>query len=165
LHFLLSDICGEESISLETFGKLLEWFGPLDAELLERIDSIVSEKWFHGSLNHLQAERIIANGKATLKGTFLVRFSERQSGTIAIAYKQSNSAVRHYLVQSSDITGEGRSLPTFIRDTDSLIYFVDIYRNVIDKFVALENIGNSRSDYFAENEEYDKKIFELDSDM
>ena len=48
-------------------------------------------------------------------GTFLIRFSERQAGALAVAYKQSNSKCRHYLLKNEDISGQGRSLSIFIR--------------------------------------------------
>lgn len=46
LNAIIRDIAdtGDDEISLETFAKFLEWFGPLDKTILKRIACIIQKE-------------------------------------------------------------------------------------------------------------------------
>jgi len=69
-------------VSLERFGYVLKWFGPLnfrDTNIIDKIHSILKNKWFHGEVSR---EQITQNstqfGEEKKKKQFLVRFSETE---------------------------------------------------------------------------------------
>jgi len=107
-------------------------------------------------------------------GTFLLRFSVREEvGGLAVAYKQSSTTVRHYLLKARDTMDQGRSLPQFIRDAPSLLNFLQLRVNsntleietqVIDKMTALERISNKKRKVSHEetSSSYDEELHELD---
>ncbi|KAL6072003.1 Dual specificity protein kinase [Balamuthia mandrillaris] len=63
-------------VSVERFGKILEWFGPLLEDnldtFLDRIHLVLTQPWFHGAIETAEAERRLSDQP---QGTFLVRFS------------------------------------------------------------------------------------------
>jgi len=130
---------------------------------------IWTQGYVWGTIEKEEADKVLNDYGA---GTFLIRFSERNSGTIAIAYKQTKTKCRHYLIKNSDTSGQGKSLPNFIRDSPSLLHFLrinDISPNertvtTIDKYQALQNIGESKSSKKPESQtnNYDDNLYELD---
>eukprot|EP01117_Protostelium_nocturnum_P010324 TRINITY_DN3709_c0_g1_i3.p1 TRINITY_DN3709_c0_g1~~TRINITY_DN3709_c0_g1_i3.p1 ORF type:complete len:1210 (-),score=379.32 TRINITY_DN3709_c0_g1_i3:13-3642(-) len=95
---IIEDIADDKSynVSIETFSKLLEWFGPLDAEFLLKITETVAEKWFHGNLSHTQAEKLIS--KHSKPGTFLVRFSGKNRGYFTLSVMTRSNVIGHYRI-------------------------------------------------------------------
>jgi len=70
-------------VSLEKFGHLCNWFGPIVIDhkgfsILDKLKAVMQKEWFHGFITKEVAEDLLA-GQA--KGTFLVRTSktERES--------------------------------------------------------------------------------------
>lgn len=65
-------------VTLENFGNVLAWFGPIvdfhlkRVILLDTIHSILSQPWFHGDIGQSDAEQRL-QGRGD--GTFLIRFS------------------------------------------------------------------------------------------
>jgi len=88
---------GEELVTIETFSKLLEWFGPLDEGIIDKIRDIVTKEWFHGNLTHVQAERLIQRN-AMKKGCFLIRFSSKNRGYFTITVVGRKRSLLHYRV-------------------------------------------------------------------
>jgi len=74
-----------EWISIENFGNMLEWFGPLDKAILERMTDLVEKNWFFGFLSTAASTKYvnkdIKNGK---KGVFLIRFSNSFPGNYSV---------------------------------------------------------------------------------
>jgi len=77
----------QEVVTLERFGLLLKWFGPLtfkNKNIVDKIFNIVSHPWFHGEilrdrlsiLTTKQTEKLQKSKKD--KKEFLVRFSESE---------------------------------------------------------------------------------------
>ena len=67
----------EKVVNIEKFGNTCQWFGPFktagdSSALLNKLSSILSEKWFHGEITQDQAEDRLRDQE---KGTFLIRFS------------------------------------------------------------------------------------------
>jgi len=94
-------ISGTDSvISMQHFGKILSYFGPLkldaagrkqDDSFLHRIDKTIEEKWYHGSIDQDEATRRLFSEKA---GTFLVRLSST-SGCFTISHKTKDKQILH----------------------------------------------------------------------
>eukprot|EP01132_Coremiostelium_polycephalum_P001514 gene1514-1906_t len=82
-----------ENVSIEEFGKLLSWFGPLTSgiELLERVYSICSLKGFLGEASSKNVSQFLA-GKKT--GTYIIRFSS-DPGCYALSYLNKNKEISH----------------------------------------------------------------------
>jgi len=108
-------------VSISDFDKFWAWLGSILQKI--RYQKYLSAMWtkglFWGFISKLQSEDIL---QKTEVGVFLLRFSERQGGSIAVAYKQSPVCVRHYLIKSND----ARSLPQFLREAPSFLWFLRI---------------------------------------
>eukprot|EP01117_Protostelium_nocturnum_P010326 TRINITY_DN3709_c0_g3_i1.p1 TRINITY_DN3709_c0_g3~~TRINITY_DN3709_c0_g3_i1.p1 ORF type:complete len:1410 (-),score=591.25 TRINITY_DN3709_c0_g3_i1:49-4278(-) len=99
LRMIIQDINDSktDAVSTETFSKLLEWFGPLDALFLDKIAEITTKPWFHGNMSHQQAEKLVLKHNAK-KGTFLIRFSSKNRGYFTITVLGRNKSLLHYRV-------------------------------------------------------------------
>jgi len=94
-------ISGTDSvISIQNFGKVLSYFGPLkqdntsrkqDESFLNRIDKTISEKWYHGSIDQDEATKKLFAEKT---GTFLVRLSSTP-GYFTISQKTKDKQIIH----------------------------------------------------------------------
>lgn len=155
------------------FSQFWEWFGVILQKI--RYQKFLHQLWssglVYGFIGKEQAEALLQTADI---GTFLMRWSEGSAGSIAVAYKQSSNNVRHYLIQNKDTVGQGRSLPQFIRETSSLVRFLQhrvtpgsITRSrscIVDKEKALSKIGTKRKIEKKEEEEkmyYDAEIASL----
>jgi len=162
------------TISQKEFDNFWDWFGPVIHKI--RFCKFLLPMWTQGLvwgiIDKHEAEKELDNCGA---GTFIIRFSERTSGSLALAYKQSNSQCRHYLLKDSDINGQGKSLPNYIRDQRSFIKFLKIQDfglqrklKLVDKNRALQKIGNKRPKEQEkgekDNNRYDPIVFELEID-
>jgi len=155
-------------ITQKDFDNFWNWFGPVLQKI--RYCKFLLPMWNQGLvwgiIDKPEAEKQLKNFGA---GTFLLRFSERQPGALAIAYKQSKQQCRHYLVKNTDTTGQGRSLPNFIRDSFSLLQFLRVSDvgsersvSVIDKHQGLLKIGNKRKKVESDVCNYDDELIDLD---
>jgi serine/threonine protein kinase len=53
---LLSDISGSpDSVGVEHFGQLLDWFGPFDEHMRLRVFHTLTQPWFHGAIEKTEA--------------------------------------------------------------------------------------------------------------
>eukprot|EP01114_Cavostelium_apophysatum_P020971 TRINITY_DN7184_c0_g1_i2.p1 TRINITY_DN7184_c0_g1~~TRINITY_DN7184_c0_g1_i2.p1 ORF type:complete len:727 (-),score=197.56 TRINITY_DN7184_c0_g1_i2:30-2210(-) len=64
-------------VTIEEFGNVLKWFGPMDAQSAEnnflvRMQHIFTKRWFHGDISVETAQTRLAGNEP---GTFLIRFS------------------------------------------------------------------------------------------
>jgi len=86
-----------ETVSLEDFSKMLEWFGPLEkgASILKNVEAGLRMKGFFGDIETSEAEKVL-NGKK--KGTYLIRFSTRDPGCYAITVLSKTNALKHYRI-------------------------------------------------------------------
>lgn len=91
-----SEISGDQMITLERFGEILKWFGPLKdsdgtSHFLDRITEVLSNDAFHGMISANEAHELL-NGHPA--GVFLIRFSS-QHGQYAISYMNISSTINH----------------------------------------------------------------------
>ena len=81
-------------LTIEWFGKVLEWMGPFDEKFLKRIREVCAARWFHGNTDLKQANRLLQERP---DGFFLVRFSKSTPGYFAIS-AVVNGRVQHQRV-------------------------------------------------------------------
>jgi len=73
----VTDLNNQKVVSLERFGLLLKWFGPLTFKtknIIDKIFDLVEEPWFHGEVSREQLALYDSNFKGK-KDHFLIRFS------------------------------------------------------------------------------------------
>jgi len=96
----------KKSITLDDFQNFWNWFGEAMHKI--RHHKLFSTMWLEGEIfgfiDKSEATKLV-NGASS--GTFIVRFSERRSGSVAIAYSLVDTGtgrftVKHYLVKQSE---------------------------------------------------------------
>jgi serine/threonine protein kinase len=110
LHFAvdrsLSDfVVARSYISIESFGRVLSIFGPMDKDgyYLERIREVLLEEWFHGEMSSKEAEILLSNNNK--KGTFLVRLSMKQEGGWLAVSRVGSTGISHQLIRFNSALG------------------------------------------------------------
>jgi len=97
-----------EIVTLEAFGNLLSWFGPLDSvpdgssNVLEYIKSIVKQKWFHGHLSMTDASNRLSSYS---KGHFLIRLSSTVPGQFTISKVDKGNSISHQRITYMHYSG------------------------------------------------------------
>lgn len=106
---LLKNISGytsrsEGKLHIQDLSRFLQWFAPFDSAVLDRVTTVVGQRWFHGFLDKEEAVKRV-KAASRHEGVFLVRFSTSIPGAYAVtAWLQSS--VKHFIVSSkSDETG------------------------------------------------------------
>eukprot|EP01103_Thecamoeba_quadrilineata_P011684 TRINITY_DN2839_c0_g1_i1.p2 TRINITY_DN2839_c0_g1~~TRINITY_DN2839_c0_g1_i1.p2 ORF type:complete len:231 (-),score=42.04 TRINITY_DN2839_c0_g1_i1:43-735(-) len=89
----------EDVVSLDKFGRVLDWFGPVcdpsgKLLFLQMMVKILSQRWFFGELSTREAELRLKDQPV---GTFLVRFSTTSEGCYTIS-KMSHEGINHQRV-------------------------------------------------------------------
>ncbi|PRP74643.1 SH2 domain-containing protein [Planoprotostelium fungivorum] len=136
------DKSGGDSVSLEDFSKMLEWFGPLElgSGILQRIEAGLRFKGFFGEIETSDAEKLL-NGKK--KGTYLIRFSTRDPGCYAITVLTKLGALKHYRISHKAGqpyivgTNEHSSLEALVKAHKKELYLK--YPHVGSKYEAMFN--------------------------
>jgi len=82
---------------MEKFGKVLEYFGPLQEGFLDTIRDMLNQKWFHGDLDTADAAARLSQQPP---GSFLVRFSSTNPGCFTTSQVIPDGSIRHQRVQN-----------------------------------------------------------------
>jgi len=98
----------KDKIYVRDFEIFWGWFG--DALHKIRHQKVVSSMWLEGEIfGFIDKEDVprLVYGNGSTGGTFLIRFSERSSGSVAIAYSEvevtsGRLQLKHYLVKSKE---------------------------------------------------------------
>lgn len=102
------------SINRKSFQIFWDWFGKVIHKL--RYQRHLSSLWVkglvYGMLSRDGVWRFLQNQPI---GTFVIRFSESNAGSIAIGYKAFDGSIKNYLMKQEDISGNAKSIPDFIR--------------------------------------------------
>eukprot|EP01095_Lingulamoeba_sp_RSL-Kostka_P018132 TRINITY_DN97_c0_g1_i1.p1 TRINITY_DN97_c0_g1~~TRINITY_DN97_c0_g1_i1.p1 ORF type:complete len:523 (+),score=211.21 TRINITY_DN97_c0_g1_i1:57-1625(+) len=88
-------IDGGNIVTIEKFGALLNFFGPIeggDKDILTRIMRTCKQPWFHGDISKKQAENLLRSYK---EGYYLIRLSETMSGTFTISKVTPKKTINH----------------------------------------------------------------------
>ena len=92
-----------DEVSIENFGSILEYFGPISDKntttpILDRVRNVLSQTWFHGDLDTREAERLLG-GRSI--GTYLVRFSTSAPGGFTISKVSSKNITHQRILHTS----------------------------------------------------------------
>jgi len=86
----------QESLTIEQFGKVLDWFSPAPLQprsrWLDELLRLVSCKWFHGEIDVRDTEDRLQDQE---HGTYLVRFSSSNPGGYALSAITAAGKVQH----------------------------------------------------------------------
>lgn len=96
---------GQEMVSLERFGKILSYFGPIDDPrtgngyfILERMRLMMINPWFHGDITTQEAQEKLS-GKTG--NTFLIRFSSID-GMYTLSTITSSRMIQHQRIKRAN---------------------------------------------------------------
>jgi len=87
-----------DTVTQESFNKMLQWFGPLvpnSYEIIEKVMELELKAWFHGKISGKEAESKV---KAQTPGTFLLRFSATEYGSYAITVLTAINNPKHFRI-------------------------------------------------------------------
>jgi len=90
-------------VTLVSFANALEWFGPLlGMNVVEKIQYLLNQKWFHGDISQSEAELLLSSqkrGKIIQKttGFWLVRFGDGH-GEYFISVVAEKNKVEHFKI-------------------------------------------------------------------
>lgn len=97
LQAVLTEPKTPDQVSLEQFGKILEWFGPMKGiNVMDAVESLLKKTWFHGDVGAAQAERTLR--VQAKPGTFMVRFSAREPGCYSITTLSDKLEPKHFRI-------------------------------------------------------------------
>jgi len=124
----------QDIVDIERLGVLLMSFGPLE-HMLDNVDPVLRQPWFHGEISMAESENRLANQPA---GTFLVRLSNSKPGQLTISKMSHTGKINHQRFEY--IPGQGFSIKIggHVRVMDVPLY----------KFVAeLQRLNDLRLDF------------------
>jgi len=90
----------KDMVSIEEFGNILKWFGPMEAgsdeqhNFLIGMQNLFTKRWFHGDISVEAAQTLLAQ---TEPGTFLIRFSSNP-GSYALSKIIENQTQERVIV-------------------------------------------------------------------
>jgi len=124
-------------VDLDSFGRLLNWFGPLEGpSFLVNLRNVMRQPWFHGDVETKDAEKLLSGRK---KGCFLVRLSTSKAGMFTIS-KVASKGINHQRVQNK--SGVGLSLK-IVSGKGPKKKTVVITENVtLDTFIVRKNVAS-----------------------
>eukprot|EP01114_Cavostelium_apophysatum_P001871 TRINITY_DN11645_c0_g1_i2.p1 TRINITY_DN11645_c0_g1~~TRINITY_DN11645_c0_g1_i2.p1 ORF type:complete len:632 (-),score=192.54 TRINITY_DN11645_c0_g1_i2:34-1929(-) len=136
---------GKEEVTLDDFGKMLEWFGPLEKGtlVLRKIENQLRMKGFFGPIETAEAEKML-NGKKA--GSYIVRFSTRDPGCYAVTVLSKAGVLKHYRI--SHKAGGKYVLGT--NEYDSLEELIKAHRK--DLYLKTPVLGSKYEAMFTAND-------------
>lgn len=155
------------NIQLHQFDAFWQWFGPgLHKIRYQRhLCSLWIKGYVCGYIPRSEAESIL---KDSSPGTFLIRLSERISGTFTVAYTVIENNVKrvyHYVVNSDDVFGAKKTLPDFLGNESTLTKLVKVsitneYKKKYEIVLKDDVLGEfySKRSTGMETDGYDRKI-------
>jgi serine/threonine protein kinase len=102
---------GQHFVTLEHFGKMLDFFGPIRREgsknlFLPNLKNIISQNWFHGEISTQEADARLYYKNP---GTFLIRFSSSERGYFTISQREvdnQSGGLRHVRIKHPPLKDE-----------------------------------------------------------
>lgn len=120
LHHKFLD--AKDIIAQKDFDIFWEWFGKAMQKI--RYQRHICSMWqnglLYGFISKTDVEKSLENQEP---GTFIIRFSESQSGQFAVAYVSLDlpRRIKHYLVQKNDTAASKKTLPDFLNEQPQFI--------------------------------------------
>eukprot|EP01123_Difflugia_compressa_P016234 TRINITY_DN989_c1_g1_i1.p1 TRINITY_DN989_c1_g1~~TRINITY_DN989_c1_g1_i1.p1 ORF type:complete len:607 (-),score=129.29 TRINITY_DN989_c1_g1_i1:50-1618(-) len=125
-----------ETISVDRFGLLLYWYGPLHPttgkhmDMLEKIEELLRKTWYHGEISAAEAEDLLKND--TKKGDFLIRCSLNPAAPFVISrLENAKVPVHHRIVYNR--TTHTYKMQFQLKKTDEIR---EISGSTLDEFVT-----------------------------
>lgn len=84
-------------VTLDQFGKIISFLGPMDEDFINRVKDTLSEPYFHGDISSKTSEQLLGVSSREI-GCFLVRFSGNTKGAYCISKRNSDRVVKHIIV-------------------------------------------------------------------
>jgi len=117
-------------VSIEDFGNILKWFGPLQKDsvgnnFLSNMQTLFTKKWFHGDISVTEAQTRLAESES---GTFLIRFSSNP-GSYALSKVIENSSKEKSIVHIRITHKDGKycfAVDDKVYEFTSLVELVDL---------------------------------------
>eukprot|EP01087_Luapelamoeba_hula_P015796 TRINITY_DN4767_c0_g1_i1.p1 TRINITY_DN4767_c0_g1~~TRINITY_DN4767_c0_g1_i1.p1 ORF type:complete len:1014 (+),score=151.40 TRINITY_DN4767_c0_g1_i1:138-3179(+) len=104
---------GSLLVSIDRFNQFLTYFGPFEAEMLDRVVGLASCKAFHGYISKHKAEKILSSRP---KGSWLIRYAEKGSFVISVhkgSVLRGHSHLHHTLVRTEPSSGTSSKFNTY----------------------------------------------------
>lgn len=148
LRVLLVKEGSGEVVSMEEFGNVLKWFGPMDAQsadnnFLARMQNIFTKRWFHGDISVGTAETRLAENEP---GTFLIRFSSNP-GSYALSKIIENQKKERVIVHIRIPHEPGKNYSFVLDDT---VYEFDSLDDLVKEKVLGLTTACPGSHYYAQ---------------
>ncbi len=141
---------GDTNIGEAKFNEFWDWFGAGLEKIRHQkhmaslflsglVIGFISKSWCENVLNSQE------------EGSFLIRFSDRNPGRIAIAYVGPGGGhIKHYLVKASDTAGNKKTLVDFLKHIAITRYILqlcpDLCFKKFRKHAALQNYYTEQPD-------------------
>eukprot|EP01103_Thecamoeba_quadrilineata_P013946 TRINITY_DN401_c0_g3_i1.p1 TRINITY_DN401_c0_g3~~TRINITY_DN401_c0_g3_i1.p1 ORF type:complete len:653 (-),score=131.78 TRINITY_DN401_c0_g3_i1:75-1961(-) len=172
-YFSREKFFGKSLIREKDFNTFWDWFGKVLYKIRHQkhFCSLWVQGFVWGFVSKTDAENILFNESP---GTFLLRFSERVSGKVAVAYVKKDPTtgqqeIKHYLIDSHNEEKQSSTLPEFLAPHAHFLYFLQlntvfdppkqsIVKNRIIKSEVLRNYFNSKDDPSLSVAGYDKEL-------
>lgn len=150
LKYIHSKFFGDKAmVSCRTFEVFYDWFGKNIQKIRfqRHLCSMYQSGYVYGFVNREFVQELLQDQP---KGTFIIRFSERHPGTIAICYviddPDPKNRVRHYLITSEDVYSAKKTLPDFLIEWNIFTAVIQVTREpngtihhiLVDKLEALD---------------------------
>eukprot|EP01129_Flabellula_baltica_P001831 TRINITY_DN11739_c0_g1_i1.p1 TRINITY_DN11739_c0_g1~~TRINITY_DN11739_c0_g1_i1.p1 ORF type:complete len:523 (-),score=125.74 TRINITY_DN11739_c0_g1_i1:23-1591(-) len=146
---------GEESetatVSIEKFGLLLKWFGPLHQErkshpvtIVDVISRTMERGWFHGDITRTRSEALLAD-YLSKKGTFLVRLSTTEpieKTPFTITKVNKSKAINHQRVYARE-DRRGHYVIVKIKGKSKRLTAAGGIENLLDKIARQLKLGRA----------------------
>ena len=122
--------CSE--VTMENFGAILNWFGPLKGKegssFMDTVRSTLRNTWFHGDLQTEESNRLL---EMRPSGTFLVRFSTAIRGAFTISKVDvSGKSVHQRIVRKGNSfcmsNKEFPSLETLVSEGQGALHLLSV---------------------------------------
>lgn len=130
-YFQREKFAGKQAITAKDFDKFWEWFGKVLYKV--RHQKHFCQMWVqgyvYGFLTKFEAEQLLRNEPP---GAFVLRFSERAAGKVAVAYVKRGEAgapneIKHYLIDPHNCEGKDSvTLPEFLTPHAHFLYFLQL---------------------------------------
>jgi len=167
----------QSTVTMRQFEDFWAWYGPMLHRI--RYQRHLGPLWTRGDIcgfvSRAEAHQVLENANP---GTFLIRFSEQCAGAFAIAYvpiagfdffaqdpnENTNSRVRHYLMQPDDVSGAKKTLADFLGRTRTFTHLVQMLTHPLRGRIYQQVDKDSRLSEFYSKEKstndygYDKTI-------
>jgi len=87
------------NVTVERFGLFLDWFGPMDNQILNRLLNAMKEDWFHGDVSREESESKLSDFER--KGTFMIRLSTNlpQKNPFTLSMVNKNGDLIHLRIK------------------------------------------------------------------